>query len=47
MTSGDRFVPFVEGLVAQYGDTDANLLCVAHGGVLWTDAAPGAVERGQ
>ena len=32
----DRFVPFVEGLVAQYGATDANLLCVAHGGVLWT-----------
>jgi 2,3-bisphosphoglycerate-dependent phosphoglycerate mutase len=31
----DRFVPFVDGLVAQYGDTDANLLCVAHGGVLW------------
>ena len=31
----NRFVPFVEGLVAQYGDTDANLLCVAHGGVLW------------
>ena len=32
----DRFVPFVEGLVAQYGNTDdANLLCVAHGGVLW------------
>ena len=31
----DRFVPFVEGLLAQYGDADANLLCVAHGGVLW------------
>jgi 2,3-bisphosphoglycerate-dependent phosphoglycerate mutase len=31
----DRFVPFVEGLVTQYGDTDTNLLCVAHGGVLW------------
>jgi 2,3-bisphosphoglycerate-dependent phosphoglycerate mutase len=31
----DRFVPFIEGLVAQHGDTDANLLCVAHGGVLW------------
>ena len=31
----DRFVPFIEGLVAQYGATDANLLCVAHGGVLW------------
>ena len=31
----NRFVPFIEGLVAQYGNTDANLLCVAHGGVLW------------
>jgi broad specificity phosphatase PhoE len=31
----DRFVPFVENLVAQYGATDANLLCVAHGGVYW------------
>jgi broad specificity phosphatase PhoE len=31
----DRFVPFVAGLVAQYDNTDANLLCVAHGGLLW------------
>jgi broad specificity phosphatase PhoE len=31
----DRFVPLIEGLVARYGATDANLLCVAHGGVLW------------
>jgi probable phosphoglycerate mutase len=31
----DRFVSFVDGLVAQYGNTDANLLCVAHGGLLW------------
>ena len=31
----DRFVPFIEELVAQYSDTDATLLCVAHGGVLW------------
>ena len=31
----DRFVPFIEGLVAQYGNTDANLLCVSHGGLLW------------
>ena len=31
----DRFVPFVEGLVAQYRESDANLLCVSHGGVLW------------
>ena len=31
----DRFVPFVERLVAQHRDTDANLLCVSHGGLLW------------
>lgn len=31
----DRFVPFVENLVAQYGATDADLLCVAHGGLYW------------
>jgi len=30
----DRFVPFVEGLVAQYRGSDAALLCVSHGGVL-------------
>ena len=34
-TSATAFGPFVEGLVAQYGNTDADLLCVAHGGVLW------------
>ncbi len=31
----DRFVPFIEHLVTHYGGMDANLLCVAHGGVLW------------
>ena len=31
----DRFVPFVERLVAQHRDTDVNLLCVSHGGILW------------
>lgn len=31
----DRFAPFIENLVAQYGASDANLLCVAHGGVYW------------
>jgi 2,3-bisphosphoglycerate-dependent phosphoglycerate mutase len=31
----DRFVPFIERLVVQYGDSAANLLCVAHGGILW------------
>jgi broad specificity phosphatase PhoE len=28
-----RFEPFVEGLVKRYGDTWANVVCVAHGGV--------------
>ncbi len=31
----DRFVPFVEELVARYRDTEATLLCVSHGGLLW------------
>lgn len=31
----DRFVPFIEGLVAQHRATDASLLCVSHGGLLW------------
>ena len=31
----DRFVPFEERLVAQHRATDANLLCVSHGGLLW------------
>lgn len=31
----DRFVPFVERLVAQYRDADPGLLCVSHGGLLW------------
>lgn len=30
-----RFVPFVEQLVAGHRATDANLLCVSHGGLLW------------
>ena len=30
-----RFVPFIEGLVAKYENTDANLLCIAHGGLYW------------
>ena len=29
----ERFVPFIEGLVARHRDTDHNLLCVAHGGI--------------
>ena len=30
-----RFVPFIEGLVRQYGPTEEGVLCVAHGGVYW------------
>ncbi len=29
----NRFVPFTDGLVASYGDTDRNILCAAHGGL--------------
>jgi len=29
----ERFVPFIEGLIARYRDTDRNILCVAHGGL--------------
>ncbi len=28
-----RFEPFIDGLVQQYGDSDINLACVAHGGL--------------
>ncbi len=31
----ERFVPFIEGLVRQYGSTEAEVLCVSHGGVYW------------
>ena len=31
----NRFVPFIDGLIAQYRDTDANLLCIGHGGLYW------------
>ena len=30
-----RFVPFIDGLVSQYGDTEARIACVSHGGVYW------------
>jgi probable phosphoglycerate mutase len=30
-----RFVPFIEGLVNQYGSTEAGIVCVSHGGVFW------------
>lgn len=28
-----RFVPFVEGLAREFGDTDARFVCVSHGGL--------------
>lgn len=31
----NRFVPFINGLIQQYGSTDANLLCIGHGGLYW------------
>ncbi len=31
----ERFVPFIEGLVNQYGSTKAGIVCVSHGGVYW------------
>ena len=31
----ERFVPFIEGLIRQYRDTPANLLCLGHGGLYW------------
>ena len=31
----ERFVPFIDRLVQQYAQSDANLLCVAHGGLYW------------
>ena len=32
---GCRFKTFIEGLVNLYGNTSANVVCVAHGGVYW------------
>ncbi|MSS70555.1 MAG: histidine phosphatase family protein [Candidatus Latescibacteria bacterium] len=29
----ERFVPFIEGLVRQHGNSDEGLLCVSHGGI--------------
>lgn len=31
----NRFVPFVDDLIRKHGHADANLLCVAHGGLYW------------
>jgi len=30
-----RFVPFIDDLIRQYQDAEANLLCVGHGGLYW------------
>lgn len=30
-----RFVPFIDNLIARHGDSDAAILCVAHGGIYW------------
>jgi broad specificity phosphatase PhoE len=30
-----RFLPFIEGLIQEYGKGTAHLVCVAHGGVYW------------
>jgi broad specificity phosphatase PhoE len=32
----DRFVPFIDGLVSQYGSTEHAVVCVSHGGVYAT-----------
>jgi broad specificity phosphatase PhoE len=31
----NRFVPFIDRLVREYRDTQANLLCIGHGGLYW------------
>lgn len=31
----NRFVPFINGLIQQYGRTETNLLCIAHDGLYW------------
>jgi broad specificity phosphatase PhoE len=31
----ERFVPFIDGLIQRYQDTDTNLLCLGHGGLYW------------
>lgn len=30
-----RFVPFINGLIQQYEDTESSLLCIGHGGLYW------------
>lgn len=29
----DRFVPFIKRLIAEFGDSEANIVCVGHGGL--------------
>jgi probable phosphoglycerate mutase len=29
----ERFLPFIDGLVKQYGETDSEVVCVSHGGL--------------
>lgn len=31
----NRFVPFIDGLISRFGDTQSEILCVSHGGVYW------------
>jgi broad specificity phosphatase PhoE len=31
----NRFVPFIDRLILEYRDTQANLLCIGHGGLYW------------
>ena len=31
-----RFEPFIDGMIQRYGETGANVVCVAHGGVYRT-----------
>jgi len=32
----ERFVPFIDGLVSRYKDSEAGIVCVSHGGMYWT-----------
>lgn len=31
----NRFVPFIDGLITKYRNTDKNILCIGHGGLYW------------
>jgi broad specificity phosphatase PhoE len=31
----NRFVPFIQGLIGEFGNTSAHILCVGHGGLYW------------